>query len=197
VSDPASDKDQRPYDPDRTRFVAIGILWAGAGVLSVVAAYQNVYEVGYGHGTDSVRNALDAWGSYSGPAAITPGAHGPRYAYVLVACAVAFAALAVSSLGRAFGLRARRFDGPAAAAGLGVAGVLTGLLAALYLEINSTLAGVRARIGAEVATGERIRPDVVTTVGTCAYFALAALACGLVAVGFSTRRKRAGDRLAG
>jgi hypothetical protein len=190
---PANEPGVRPYDPDRTRFGAAGVLWLGAAVLAVIAAYQQIYAVGFGTGGSRFRYTLDAWGAYGGAGAVEAHRNGPAYARVLIVCALLFAVLGVSALGRAFGLRAKRYDGVAAAAGIGVAGVLAGLLAALYLEVTSTLDGIRASLQADVASGDPVRGDIVTTVGHSAYVALAALACGILAVVASVMRRRSAD----
>ncbi len=165
----------------------VTVLWLAAGALAVLAAYRPLYSIDYGSGRAGFGYTVDAWGKYRGAGATLPTQRGARYAPLLCGCAAAFGLLALAAATAARRRQrsrpGRRFD-PATMATVGAiaaAGVLGGALAAMYLQVDSVLGGVRARVRFSAGFGDPIRGDLHTALGPSLALALAALICAALA----------------
>lgn len=169
----------------RLRSIATPLLFLGAAALAALAAFQNVYVLGFGNGKGSYRLSVDAWGSYTGGNGARAHEHEARYAWPLLACAVLFVLLAVHAVVRERSGSAQRFTGTASVVAVAVCGVAGGLAVAVYQYADAYLASQRAITGAGVTSGDPIRADIVTQIGACPALALAAALCGAFAIAIS------------
>jgi hypothetical protein len=169
----------------RARHIAAVVLFLGAGALAAAAAFQNVYVLGFGHGSGSYRLGVDAWGDYSGGNGARTHEHEARYAWPLLAGAAVFVLLAVQAVVRTRSSTARRTATAGRFAGVAASGLMAGVAVAIYLYASAFLDSQRARTGADLASGDPIRGDIVTRIGSCPALALAAAVCGALAVGVS------------
>lgn len=170
-------------------------LWAVAAVLCVVAPERVFYTQFQPTDGGEGRLILDGWGRLGlvGFQAGPPGEHGVRYGVALVACAVVFAALAVSVAGLAWrapawlatprGATLRQRVLPAI--GLLAVGVTAGSAVAARLELQSVLDSIQAENRAVTdGGGQGSLTNVFPTIraGSFVWVTLVAAGVGLLAV---------------
>jgi hypothetical protein len=166
---------------------ASALMWGAAGVVALVAAFQKIYTLSYGSGAGRFSESIDGWGriSVSGPLTVDGSQYGARYGVVFCACAIVFVLLAVGSASALVVAPWRRVLPVALLVGVAAAAILAGLLAAVVLHAQSTLASARASVHRAAGLGDPIRGDLGTSYGPCIWLGLAALACAVAALGLN------------
>lgn len=186
---------RRPLELDRTAVVAV-LLLAAASALPTVAAFQGVYTVrqrgGRGISVSGVSFGADGWGRYHEAAGgdilfdVPSGVHEIRYGIPLVVCAAVLAllglALAGTFLVRASSMLRRRVLTVAAPIALTAAAVLGGVVASMWLHVQSEFDTLHAQLDAP-RRGFGINPRIETGIGACVWLALASVVAGLLAAG--------------
>jgi hypothetical protein len=170
----------RPQSP-----AVAGVLFLiAAAVLPVIAPFWNVFVETVSSGGQRQGFAIDGWGrahrTVGAAFGFPPGTHDARYGIVLCCCAGAFLVTALAVLAARLRRGTLRALGGAAAAALGLSGVLAGTAATIWLTVEARADSVRA---AARQDGQGPFGDVHTQVGVGAAFWLAAAAAvaGLLA----------------
>ena len=159
------------------------VLFAGAATLCVVAAFGDVYVLGFGHGAGQYRVRVDAWGTFTGGYGSRDVEHEAPYAWPLLACGVVFLVAGVHRLAASAGSAAAfRTTAAARVAAIAGCGAVAALSVAIYLHADAIIDSQRAQTRTQVADGDAIRADIVTRIGSCPGLALAAAACGVLAL---------------
>ena len=181
---------RRPLDVDRDALVAV-LLLAAAAALPTVATFQGVYTIREsGRGSQPSTFGADGWGRYhvsagEGLSLIPAGVHEIRYGIPLVVCASVLAILGVGLLMtlvlRASGAARRRAFRIGIPIALTVAGALAGVVASMWLHVQSQFDTLHAEVGSFGAFGRRPRLD--TSVGGCLWLSFAGVVAGLLAAG--------------
>lgn len=181
-----------PLAFDRAPLVAL-LLLAAAAALPTVAAFQAVYTIrDGGGGVGAVSFGADGWGRYHEAASdvgfleVPRGVHEIRYGSALVACAAVLAllglALMVTLVVRSSSTPRRRVRTVGAPIAFAVTGLLGGVVASMWLHIQSEFDTLHAQVASSVR-GIGGSPRVETGIGACPWLALAGAVAGLMAAG--------------
>src|SRR3954451_3319840 len=187
--DPRPDAPRRPVAA-RRETLGLLIMLAAAALLPLLAAFQTFYAVREEGAAGRYEFAVDAWGRYGDVAGARLPVHAPRFGMLLVVCGGCFAVLALIA---ATQLLAGRAVAPArtatglAGAAAGVVGLLTGVTAAMTLEITSVFDSLRAGGGSPFGGLYEVRMRI----GGAVWMSLAGILAGVLAIAAALRVRRA------
>src|SRR3954451_15078467 len=187
--DPRPDAPRRPVAA-RRETLGLLIMLAAAALLPLLAAFQTFYTVREEGAAGRYEFAVDAWGRYGDVTGARLPAHAPRFGILLVICGACFAVLAAIAAAQLVAGRAsepsRSATALAAAAGA-VVGLLTGVTAAMTLEISSVFDSLRAGSGGPFGGLYEVRMRI----GGAVSVSLAGILAGGLAVTAGLRVRRA------
>jgi hypothetical protein len=164
------------------------LLFAGAAVLAVVASFQQVYVIRPPGGRAGPAYSVDGWGrpASEGGVFVPSGFREPRYGIALcVAAAISAGIAATILIGWTRSGRVVRFV-PAAAAGVGLTGLIAGISGAMWLVVDAALTRYRSNVQTDAAGP----PAIEATFGACLWLAAAAGVAAAIGTGALLRRRR-------
>jgi hypothetical protein len=187
---PAAPHAPRRSVSPRRETLGLVVMLVAAALLPLLASFQTFYTVREEGAAGRYEYSVDAWGRYGELAAgARPAVHAPRFGALLLICAGCFAVLALIAASRLLGGRAtepaRTATGLAGAAA-GVLGLLTGVTAAMTLEIGSVFDSLRAGSGSPFGIYQ-----VRMRIGGAVWISVAGILAGGLGIAAALRVRRA------